>query len=86
MRTKGEDRRGGTEKTEKKEKEIGFSACPLRVSIQAPACALPERASEGGSTLSTAHQGDQAPKPASCPSSVDRQPTGGTLTHTYTSI
>ena len=57
MRTKGEVKGGGTEKTEKeKEKEIAISTCPLSVSIQATICALPERASEGGSTLSTAHR------------------------------
>ena len=38
--------------------------------IRAPSCLLPERTREGGSTLSTASQGDQAWKPVSCTSSV----------------
>ena len=88
VRTKGEVKGGGTEKTEKeketeREREIAVSNHPLWVSIQAPTCMLPERASEGGSTLSTAHQGDQGRKPASCTLSVGLQPTVGTLTHTY---
>ena len=85
MRTKGEVKGGGTEKTEKK-RGIAISTCPLWVSIQAPDCVLLERTSEGGSTLSIAHQGDQAWKPVSCKSSVGLQPTGQTLTRTFTSI
>ena len=49
VRTKGEVKGGGTEKTEKRErdKKIAVSTCPLWVSIQTPTCTLPERASEG---------------------------------------
>ena len=87
MRIKGEVKGGGTEKPEKekrdRKREIAFSTCPLLVSLQAPTSALPERASEGGSTLSTDHRGDQAQKPASFTSSAGLQPIGGTLTHAY---
>ena len=78
MSTKGEIKGGRTEKIEKeKETErerLPFQSAPLWVSIQAPTCALPERASEGGSPLSTVHQGDQAQEPASCTSSVGLSP------------
>ena len=88
MRTKGEQKGGGTEKTEKRKgSHCLFNPCTCGcLFIQAPTCRLPERISEGRSTLSTAHQGDQAWKTDSCPSCVGLQPTGGTLTHMYTSI
>ena len=83
MRTKGEQKGGGTEKTEKRKGAIAFSTPALCrcLFIQAPTCRLPERASEGGSTLSTAHWVDQAQKPAPCTSAVGLQPRGGILTH-----
>ena len=78
MSTKGEIKGGRTEKIEKeKEAErerLPFQSTPLWVSIQAPTCALLERASEGGSTLPTVPQGDQAQEPASCTSSVGLSP------------
>ena len=83
MRPKGEQKGGGTEKTEKQKGAIAFSTPALCrcLFIQAPTCRLPERASEGGSTLFTAHWGDQAQKPALCTSAVGLQPRGGVLTH-----
>ena len=83
MRPKGEQKGGGTEKTEKRKgSHCRFSPCTCGcLFIQAPTCRLPERASEGGSTLSTAHWGDQAQKPAPCTSAVGLQPRGGILTH-----
>ena len=47
---------GETEKTEKEEETEKLPFPPaLQVSVQTPTCAPPERASEGGGTLSTAH-------------------------------
>ena len=86
MRVRQRQRREGRGETEKgTERDCSFNR-PLCVSIQAPTCVLPERASEGGSTLSTALQGDQAWKPASCASFLGPQPTDGTSTHASTSI
>ena len=85
-RYEDQERSKGRRSRKDREKEIAASACPLWVSIPAPVCALPERSSEGGSALSTAHRGDQAWQPASCTSSVRLQPTGGTLTHEYISL
>lgn len=82
LRTKGGVEGGGTEKTERDCR----STCPRQVSIQAPTHLLPERAGDGGSTLSTAHRSDQAWKPASCASFLGPQPTDGTSTHASTSI
>ena len=83
MRTKGEQKGGGTEKTEKRKgSHCLFNPCTCGcLFIQAPTCRLPERANEGGSTLSTAHWGDQAQKQAPCTSAVGLQPRGGILTH-----
>ena len=67
MSTKG-GRKEKIEKEKETEREPAISVCtPVT-------CALLERASEGGSTLSTVHQGDQAQEPASCTSSVGLSP------------
>ena len=84
-RTEGEVKGGRAEKTEK-EKEIAILTHLLWMSIQAPDLVLPEWASEGANSLSTAHQGHQGLKPANCKSSVGLQHTGGTFTCTCISI
>ena len=90
MGTKGEVKGGGTEKTEKRERdrkrEIAISTRPSVGVYSGTNLHASGRASEGGRTLPTAHRGDQARKPASCTSSVGQQPTDGTLTPAYTSI
>lgn len=51
MKTKGDVKGGGTEKTEKEkeiQRNIAIPTHPLQVSIQAPACRLPERAVKRG--------------------------------------
>ena len=71
VRTEGEEKGGETEKPEKeKETERDCHFNPSSAGVYSPACELPGRTSEGGSTLSTAHRGDQAQKPASCTFSV----------------
>ena len=54
----------------KNTENLPFQPAPCRVSVQTPTCAPPERAGEGGGTLSTAHGAHQAWKPAGCPSSL----------------
>ena len=64
MRIKGEVNVGETEKTEKEEETEKLPFPPaLQVSVQTPTCAPPERASEGGGTLSTAHGVSKPPGP-----------------------
>ena len=51
MKTKGDVKGGGTEKTEKEkeiQRNIAIPTHPLQVSIQAPTCRLPERAVKRG--------------------------------------
>ena len=83
MRTKGEVKTGGTEKTEnetetERERECHCNPPPAGV-YSGTNCILPERASEGGSMLSTAHQDEQGQKTSLL--SI----TCGTLTHSWAS-
>ena len=82
-RGRGEGRRDRKHCKKETHREITISTHPLRVSTQTPSHALPERASEGGSTrlLPT---GVKEAGPANCPSCVGLQPTSGP--HMYTSI
>ena len=82
VRTKGEVNGGGTEKTEnenEKEREIIIATHPLGGVYSGTNCMLPERASEGGSALSTAHPDEQVQKTSPLPI------TCGTLTHKWAS-
>ena len=57
----GEDQGRGKHRRDRKNRERGrdgeidISTRPLQVSVQTPTCVPPERASEGGGTLTTAH-------------------------------
>ena len=80
MRTKGEVKTGGTEKTENEtERESAIASHPPAGVYSGTNCILPERASEGGSMLSTAHQDEQGQKTSLL--SI----TCGTLTHSWAS-
>lgn len=79
MRTRGEVKRGGTQKRQKRERKRSlFQTALLWVSIQAPPVCFQK-------TLVN-HRSDQAWKPGSCMFSVGPLPIGGTLTHVNTSV
>ena len=83
MRTKGEQKGGGTEKTEKTEREsLPFQplhSAGVYLFRHQPAGFQKGPVREGAPC--PAHWGDQAQKPAPCTSAVGLQPRGGILTY-----
>ena len=83
MRTKGEVKTGGTEKTENEtERESAIASHPLPVFIQAPTAYFQKGPVKEGACCPLPTKMNKARKPACCPSHVGLSPTAGPLTYT----